>query len=190
MNKDIIFLGIQWCGKGTQAKACLARCPNHLYMEMGDMLRDFIATKNLIGNYIAEKVNSGALLENFLVIDIFELCLKIADKEGKLLLIDGFPRRMDDAIVFDQKMGKYYREYIVVQFVLSKEKAIERMVKRATLEKRKDDTPETMMTRIDMFEKETLPVIKYFEDMGKLITINADDTIENIQAELTKKLGI
>ena len=190
MNKDIVFLGIQGCGKGTQAKASLARSQNHLYIEMGDILRDLIATKNIIGNYVADKVNNGILVDSFLPIDIFEICLKIAGKQGKLLLIDGFPRRMDEAVVFHQKMEMYYREYIVVQLELSREKALERMATRAKLENRKDDTPESMEKRIATFEKETVPVLEYFQNLEKLIVINADDTIENIQAEIIKQTGL
>ena len=62
------------------------------------------------------------------------MCLKISKKEGKLLVIDGFPRRMDEAAIFDQKMKEFYREYLVVHLELSKEKAMERMLKRASIE--------------------------------------------------------
>jgi adenylate kinase family enzyme len=64
------------------------------------------------------------------------------------------------------------------------------MQKRAATEARKDDTPEAMERRIAVFENETLPVIKHFESLGKVITVNADDTIENIQADLRTKLGL
>lgn len=85
---------------------------------------------------------------------------------------------------------KYQRDYIVIHLLLSKEKAIERMLKRVEIEGRKDDTIETMNTRITTFMAETLPVIEYFTSLGKVITINGDGTIEEVQAELRNKLGL
>lgn len=104
--------------------------------------------------------------------------------------MDGFPRLMEQAEFMIKKMEEYNREYVIVHFELSKEKALERMQKRAAIEARKDDTPEAMDRRIAIFMHETLPVIKHFESLGKVITINADDTLENIQAELRNKLGL
>ena len=83
-----------------------------------------------------------------------------------------------------------YRDYVVVNFKLSREKAFERMVKRAEIEARKDDTPDVMNRRIDLFEQNTIPVLEFFEQQGKLITVNADDTIENVFNDLKSKLGL
>jgi adenylate kinase family enzyme len=105
-------------------------------------------------------------------------------------MVDGFPRAMEQAEFMKKKMEEYGRDYIIIHFELSKEKAIERMKKRAEIESRSDDTIEAMQTRIEAFMNETLPVIKHFEGLGKVITINADDTIENVEKELEKKLGL
>ncbi len=105
-------------------------------------------------------------------------------------MVDGFPRAMEQAEFMMKKMEEYKREYIIIHFELSKEKAIERMMKRAEIEGRKDDTVEAMNTRIDAFMNETLPMIKHFESLGKVITVNADGTIEEVQAELRSKLGL
>jgi adenylate kinase family enzyme len=82
------------------------------------------------------------------------------------------------------------RDFVVIHLALPKEIALERMMKRAEIEGRKDDTPESMQQRIDIFVHETLNVIKHFEELGKVITINAENTIENIEAELRSKLGL
>ena len=97
---------------------------------------------------------------------------------------------MEQAEFMEKKMAEYGRDFLVIHFELSKEKALERMMKRAGIEGREDDTPAAMEVRINAFMNETLPVIKHFESLGKVITINADDTIENIQADLRAKLGL
>ena len=97
---------------------------------------------------------------------------------------------MEQAEFMIKKMAEYKRDYLVIHFELAKEKALERMQKRAAIEARKDDTPEAIQTRIDIFMNETLPVIKHFESLWKVITVNADDTIENVEVELERKLGL
>jgi adenylate kinase len=188
--KDLVFLGIQGCGKGTQGKLLLKDYPNTVYMEMGQLCRALMSNDNGIGNYIRNLVDNGLMVDNFITHDLLHTTIQIAQKEGKGIMTDGFPRLQEQADFFIKKMGEYNRDYLIIHFELSKEKALERMQKRAATEARKDDTPETMERRISIFMNETLPVIKYFETLGKVITINADDTIENIQADLRAKLGL
>ncbi len=61
-------------------------------------------------------------------------------------------------------------------------------MKRAALEWRKDDTPEGIEKRIGIYEQETLPVINYFKSIGKLITVDADQSIEHVFKETMEKL--
>lgn len=188
--KDLVFLGVQGCGKWTQGKLLFKDFPNTVYMEMGQLCRALMSNDNGIGNYIKNIVNNGLMVDNFITHDLLHTTVQIAQKEGKWIMMDGFPRLMEQAEYMIQTMEKYQRDYVIVHFELSKEKALERMQKRAAIEARVDDTPEAMERRIAIFYNETLPVIKHFEDLGKVITVNADDTIENVQAELKQKLGL
>jgi len=190
MNKDLVFLGIQGCGKGTQAKLILQKLPDHLYYEMGQTLRALTSNSNLIGNYIKDVIDRGLMVDNFITFELIDTSLQICQNNKKQLMIDGFPRVAEQAAWFSKKMEDMGRDYLIVHFELSKEKALERMMKRAQTEGRVDDTPAIMEQRISIFMNETLPVIKNFESMGKVLTINADDTIENIQADLRAKLGL
>lgn len=190
MQKDLVFLGVQGSGKGTQGKMLLKDYPDAIYMEMGQLCRAFMSNDNGIWNYIRHLVENGLMVDNFITHDLLHTTIQIAQKEGKGIMMDGFPRLMEQAEFMIKKMAEYGRDYTIVHFQLSKEKALERMKKRASIEARKDDTPEAMERRISIFENETLPVIEYFASLGKLVTINADDTIENIQAALRKNLGL
>ena len=190
MNKDLIFLGIQWCGKGTQAKVLLKDLPNHRYFEMGQTLRALMLNENMIGNYIKDVVNSGKMIDDFITHDLFHTSLKIAETNKKNLIIDGFPRLATQAKFFSKKMQEMNRDFIVIHLELSKEQALKRMMKRVTIEGRKDDTPEAMQQRIDIFMHETLSVIKHFEEMGKVITIDANGSIDEIENKLRIALGL
>lgn len=188
--KDLIFLGIQGCGKGTQGKLLFKEFPNTVYMEMGQLCRALMSNDNCIGDYIRNIVNNGLMIDNFITHDLLHSTIQIAQKEGKWIMMDWFPRMMEQAEFMIKKMAEYKREYLVIHFELSKEKALERMKKRAAIESRRDDTPEAMESRISIFVHETLPVIQYFENLGKVITVNADGGIEEVQAELRSKLGL
>jgi len=174
MNKDLVFLGIQGCGKGTQAKLLLKDLPNHRYFEMGQTLRSIMSGNNMIGNYIRDIVNSGKMIDNFITHDLIHTGLKIAEKNKKHIVIDGFPRLFEQAEYFSKKMDQMERDFVVIHLELPKEVALQRMVKRAEIEGRKDDTPEAMQQRIDIFTKETTKVIKHFDELSKVITIDAN----------------
>ncbi len=189
-NKDICLLGIQWCGKGTQADLLLKKLTNHNYYEMWETLRAFHSNDNLIWNYIKGVMNSGGMIDNFITHCLIDAALGIVKQINKNILIDGFPRLEEQAEFFKNKMGQLNRDYIVIHYVLSKEKALERMLNRAKKEDRKDDTPEAMNERISIFQNETIPVLDNFKELWKLIEINADDTIENIFKETCEKLWI
>ncbi len=190
MDKDLIFLGIQWCGKGTQGKLLFKEFPNTVYMEMGQLCRALMSNDNCVGNYIKNVVNNGLMIDNFITHDLLHSTIQIAQKLGKWIMMDWFPRLMEQAEFMIKKMEEYKRDYLVIHFELSKEKAIERMIKRAAIESRTDDTPEAMEHRISIFINETLPVIKHFASLGKVVTVNADGDIEKVQAELRSKLGL
>jgi len=186
----LIFLGIQGCGKGTQAKRLLQDLPNHLYFEMGQTLRSLMSSDNMIGNYIKDTVNNGKMIDNFITHDLIHTGLKIVEKNNKQLIVDGFPRLAEQAEFFSKKMEHMNRDFLVIHLELSKDQALDRMKKRAELEGRKDDTPEAMEQRIDIFMNETLNVIKHFDDLGKVITIDANGSIEEIQTKLRTTLGL
>ncbi|HBB04382.1 TPA: hypothetical protein DCZ39_05840 [Patescibacteria group bacterium] len=163
---------------------------NHRYFEMGQTLRALMLNENLIGNYITDIVNSGKMIDDFITHDLIHTALKIAQTNEKKLIIDGFPRLATQAKFFSKKMQEMNRDFVVIHLQLSKEQALERMMKRVAIEGRKDDTPESMEQRIDIFMHETLNVIKHFEEIGKVITIDANGTIEEIENKLRAALGL
>lgn len=187
--KDLFLLGVQWCGKGTQAKVLL----NHFkwefeYLEMGQLFRANMSNDNIVWKYCCDMVNSGCLAPSFICFDWYDIALKIAQEKNTALLTDWFPRSMDQAKFVEEMMKKYDRDFVIINYELSHDKAIERVMKRAKLEGRIDDIWESIKVRFDVFEDETLPAIKYFQEKGKVITINANDTIENVLNNTVKSL--
>ena len=105
------------------------------------------------------------------------------------MLLDGFPRNLDQKNYFSQQWANKWRDFVCVNFDLSREKAIERIKKRAIEQWRTDDAnEETINKRLETFYSETLPVIQAFESEWKVITIDADRTIEEIYEDMNSKL--
>lgn len=190
MQKDIILLWIQWSGKGTQAKLLREVLPSHMYYEMGNTLRALMSNDNLIGNYISGIVDRWAMVDNHITHYLILISLNIAKGKNEHLIIDGFPRVMEQANFFVEKEAKLERDYVVIQYVLSREEAIKRMMNRAKIEARDDDTLEVMNKRISIFESETTQVLEYFDSIGKLIKINADASIEEVFEDTKKALWL
>ena len=86
--KDLVFLGIQGCGKGTQGKMLFKDYPNTVYMEMGQLCRALMSNDNGIGNYIKNLVNNGIMVDNFITHDLLHTTIQIAQKEGNLKTIE------------------------------------------------------------------------------------------------------
>lgn len=190
LNKDLVLLWIQGCGKWTQADLLLKNLPNHMYFEMWETLRTFHLSINMIWNYMKDCMNRWDMVDNFITSDLMDISLKIAQKNNKQLLIDWYPRLEEQVEYFLPRMNDLNRDFIVIHYTLPKETAIDRMMKRAQLEWRKDDNIQAIHRRIEIFETQTLKIINKIKDLWKVIEIDANNTIENIFQETLEKLQL
>ena len=190
MQKDILFFWIQWCGKWTQAKIFLEKNPNYKYFEAWNIFRALSSNKNIFSDYVSSRIQAWLLVEDKLVFWLFD-CGSNLLNEWEYVLFDWFPRNLDQKSYFTQQRTNKWRDYVCVNFDLSREKAVKRIKKRAIEQWRTDDAnEETINKRLETFYTETLPVIQSFESEWKVITINADQSIEEIYNELINKLRL
>ncbi|MDR0369658.1 MAG: nucleoside monophosphate kinase [Candidatus Peribacteria bacterium] len=104
------------------------------------------------------------MLDDNLAFDLFNMYTHLLDKEN-FMLTDGFPRSLPQMYYFLSREAKYHRDFLAVNFKLSREKAIERIMKRAQEQGRADDVEESILKRLDVFMQETQPVIDYFQQI-------------------------
>ena len=189
MQKDILLFWVQWCGKWTQANIFLQNNLNYKYFEAWNIFRALSSNKNIFSDYVSSRIQAWLLVEDKLVFWLFD-CGSSLLNEWEFMLLDGFPRNLDQKDYFVKQRAKIWRDYVCVNFDLSREKAIERIQKRAIEQWRADDAKEEVINkRLETFYSETLPVIQSFESEWKVITINADQSIEEIYNELISKLN-
>jgi adenylate kinase len=184
---NILLLGPQGSGKGTQAKRISAEYAIP-HIATGDMLRGAIQAGTPLGRQVAPILESGQLVPDELMINLIRERLEEPDTAPGFIL-DGFPRTTPQADALDMMLREIGRELtIVFALQVSDEICIERLLRRAREEGRPDDTPEAIGTRLALYHRETEPLIEHYRAQGNLVTIHADGTPNQVFAEIQAAL--
>jgi adenylate kinase len=180
---DVLLLGVQGAGKGTQAKR-IASDYGLAHIATGDMLRNAIAAGSELGRRVQPILESGELVPDDLMIELIRERLQSEDAENGFVL-DGFPRTMTQAEALDSMLAEIGRPLSVV-FVLQvpDEVAVERLNRRSAEEGRADDTPEAIEKRLELYHRETEPLIAHYRLLGNLIGIHGDRPENEVCAEI------
>lgn len=185
---NILFIGPQGSGKGTQAKR-VAASEGIPHISTGDMFRAAIAAGTELGRRLAPILESGALVPDELTISIIEERLAQPDAQRGFVL-DGFPRTMAQALALDEMLAAVGRPLdIVFEFALSDELALERCLGRAAQEGRVDDTPEVIEKRLATYHELTEPIVDHYRAAGLLVVIHAERSVDEVTAELAQALA-
>lgn len=206
---NILLIGIQGCGKGTQAKL-LEETFGWKHITTGNLLREGIEKQTELGLAAKKFMDEGELVPDKYIFQIVEDALSNADNGS---ILDGFPRNIEQL----KYLEKNFTIDKVVLLELSDEKAIERVSSRRNcidckkdynllyskpkkegicdvcggkIVQRDDDYEAAIIKRIEKFYKDTSEVISYFSKEGKLIRVNADDPINIIQENIVKALKV
>ena len=184
---NVLLLGPQGSGKGTQAKRIQAEY-GIPHIATGEILRDAIAAGSDLGKRVKPIVESGRLVPDELMIELIRERLAADDAQDGFIL-DGFPRTLAQADALDEMLTEIGRDLsIVFGFQLDDEIGIGRMLRRAEIENRKDDTPEAIAKRLELYHRETEPLIGHYRLQGNLVGIHADRTVDEVFAEIQEAL--
>jgi adenylate kinase len=184
---NILVLGPQGAGKGTQAKR-LAEEYGIAHVSTGDMLRAAIAAGSDLGLRVKAIVESGELVPDELMIELIRDRLTQPDTSNGFVL-DGFPRTFAQAEALEpmlREIGKPLSIVLVLQ--LPEDAAIQRLLRRAELEGRTDDTPETIRKRLTLYRSETEPLIEWYRIRSNVVTIHGDRSENEVFTEIEEAL--
>jgi adenylate kinase len=184
---NILMLGPQGSGKGTQAKLISAQY-GVPHIATGDMLREAIANGTELGREVEPILERGDLVPDHLMISLIRERLMRKDT-GEGFVLDGFPRTMAQAEALDAMLREIGRELtIVFELPLSDDECLARLLRRAQLEGRTDDTPEVVRHRLKLYHQETEPLIEHYRATGNLVGIHAERSIPEVFSEIQAAL--
>jgi adenylate kinase len=187
MPLDVLLLGVQGSGKGTQAKR-IASGYGLAHIATGDMLRAAMEAGTPLGRRVRPIYDAGELVPDDLMIDLIRERLQAPDTESGFIL-DGFPRTMPQADALDAMLSEIERPLSVVfELQVPEEVAIERLHKRAVDEGRPDDTPEAIAKRIELYHQETEPLVSHYRLAGNLVGIHGSQPENDVFAEIQEAL--
>ena len=134
-----------------------------------------------LGREVKDIINRGELVSDELVLKIVKQNL---NKDNKGWILDGYPRNLSQANSLDNVLNEINQPLEVVFYLdIPEEVLIERLLLRG----RKDDTEETIRTRVNIFKKTTEPLIQYYEDLSLLEHIDADRDLKTISSDIKQK---
>ena len=185
---NLLVLGPQGSGKGTQAKR-ISTDYAIPHVSTGDMFRAAVAAGSELGRRVDPILARGDLFPDELTVALIRERLGEADARRGFVL-DGFPRTEAQATALDGLLAEIGRRLdAVLYFNLSDEVATERMLERATVENRADDTPAVIARRLATYHAETEPIVEYYRVTGRLVPLHADRTIGEVYAEIADALA-
>ena len=186
---NILVLGPQGSGKGTQAKK-VSRTYGIPHIATGDMLREMRELSTPLGRELKEVLDAGELVNDELMIELIRDRLSRGDTVPGFIL-DGFPRTMVQAEALDDLLRELDRTVdVVFEFqVPDRGELLDRMLKRAAIENRADDTPEAIGRRLELYDRETAPLVEYYRTTrGNVVGIHADRTVDEVFHEIQDSL--
>lgn len=182
---NLIFLGPPGSGKGTQAKLLADKLGlNHI--SSGHLLRQAAAGTDKKSKAIKALMDKGEFVPFDTILDLIVDQIKASSKG---FILDGTPRDLAQA----EHMDWFFAQNKInlsaaIYFQLSDQESIKRLLSRAQIEGRSDDNQQTISQRIKIYQKQTQPVISYYQAKNLLLTINAAPSIEQIHADLLAAL--
>jgi adenylate kinase len=183
----ILILGPQGAGKGTQAKR-ISEAYEIPHIATGDILRRAMAEETELGRQVKPIYDRGGLVPDDLMIAIIRDRLA-QDDTGSGFILDGFPRTLPQAEALEEMLREIGKELTVVfSLQLPEQVAIDRLTKRAELEGRVDDTAEAIAKRLDLYRRETEPLIEWYRIRSNVVSIHADRTPNEVFSEIQQAL--
>jgi len=185
---DLILFGPPGAGKGTQAKV-LQDERGLVQLSTGDMLRAAVAAGTELGKKSKAIMDRGDLVGDDLVIGIIAERLDKPDC-AKGVIFDGFPRTVAQARALDEMLAPRGRRIAaVIELKVDDEAMVGRMESRVRENPgaaRADDNPETLRKRLGVYRQNTAPLLDFYRNQGKLVSVDGMAPIADVSAAIRR----
>jgi adenylate kinase len=184
----LLILGPPGAGKGTQASR-IAEHHGIPAISTGDIFRANIKNETELGRQVKEILASGGFVSDGITNAIVEDRLAQPDCEPGFLL-DGYPRTLAQVEALDEMLetrdGPLDR---VLELTVDDEAVVERLLKRAQVEGRADDTEEVIRERMAIYHRETKPLSDSYRDRGLLVEVDGQGSVDDVTARILTALA-
>lgn len=176
---NLILFGPPGSGKGTQSVR-IAEKYELTHISTGDIFRREISNKTALGLKVQGIIEKGELVPDDLLVDILRSALEQAGAT-RGFIFDGFPRTLRQAGDLDNLLGETGNTVsLVLALDVDEEEVVKRLLKRAQLEGRKDDTEEVIRNRMVVYHQQTHPLMDYYTRQGKFRSVHGVGSIDEI----------
>jgi len=184
----ILILGAPGSGKGTQGQI-LAERLGLPKITTGDLIRQAMKAGTPLGLEAKKFYDEGKLVPDSVVLSMIKDQLDLPDaKTGAIF--DGFPRTAAQAELVDRTLGQRgQRLNHILLMDVSEEELVRRMSARARVEGRSDDSPEAIATRLQVYQRDTAPLIAHYAQRGIVHRVPGTGTVEHISEEIKRIIG-
>lgn len=183
------MMGRPGCGKGTQAKLLA----EHLHAQIfssGGRYREIAGEDTFIGHKIKGIIDSGGLTPAWFAAYLFTESILAVPSLETAIVYEGAGRKPEEAERIHEILEWLTRPYAVVHLDVSEEEIRSRLLKRAELEGRKDDSANSIEIRLRAYAEDTAHSIEYFRSCGKVLEINGNQPEEAVFAEILEKISM
>ena len=213
--KKLILFGAPGSGKGTLSSQIKRVLPKIIHVSTGDIFRENLKNQTPLGLKAKTFMDKGELVPDDVTIQMVRDRLNKDDVKEQGFILDGFPRTFNQAkaladitevdlllllevdreIIMKRILGRYscsncntlYNKYTLPPKV---EGVCDKCGSEIRFEQRSDDNEETLKNRLDAYEKNAGPVIKFYDEMGKLKRVNAENTLKFTESDIKEILEI
>ncbi len=153
-------------------------------------MREVAAGSTELGGKVKSLVDSGTLLQDEDLYAVVKMrANQISPQQG--VIFDGIPRRLGQAeFLLDYLRSQGRADFTTLYVSLPREESLKRLLKRAEIEKRADDTKEKIEFRLQQYENETVPVLEYLKNHGQFFEIDGQPSVEQVTKDINKALGL
>jgi len=182
------MMGRPGSGKGTQAKLLAKKLGAEIYSS-GNRLREMAKGPGFVNEKVKSVIDNGALLPAWFSSHMFVEALLALQPEDAIVF-EGACRRLEEAQAFAETAEWLGRPYRAVFLDISDAEVEKRLTARRGSEGRADDASDTIEHREKEYEEHTAPAVEFFKSTGTLLTINGEQSIEQVHTEIVKALNL
>lgn len=184
----VLLVAPPGAGKGTQG-ALIATHFGIPHIATGDLLRDHVARRTDLGRAVQDHIGRGELVPDDIVLDMVRAAMVEAKAAGGGYVLDGMPRNMNQArTLYEVGVAMEMTANVALHLKADDEELTRRLLARATLEGRADDTEPVIRRRLAIYHEVTHPIVDWYASRGILVSVDAVRPVERVARQILTAL--